>query len=336
MRSNCLMAVVLAGFPGVGWAEVPKVVTDITPVQSLVAQVMGDLGTPSLLMDPGANAHSYQMKPSQARALQGADLLVWVGPEMTPWLARAAEATGAGKAFALLAAPGTEHRDFAPGAADNDDDDGDGDHDHDHHGEAHAHGAHDHDHGHDHHDEGGDEHGHVHEGLDPHAWLDPGNAKVWLGAIAGELSALDPEHAATYAANAASASARIDALDAEITARLAPVRSKPFVVFHAAYGYFAAHYGLDVAGALSFGDATDPGAAHLSELRAGLVSDHIVCAFPESNHDPRPIERLIEGTGVRLGGTLDPEGAALDPGAGMYEKLIRSLSDTIADCLDKG
>lgn len=133
--------------------------------------------------------------------------------------------------LALLDAPGTERRNFAEGG---------GDHDHDHAGEE------DHDHaaeGEAEHDHEGEEHEHHHTGTDPHAWLDPENAMVWTGLISAELTRLDPENAATYAANAEAARARIATLDADLKTQLAPVADKPFVAFHDAYGYFTAHYG---------------------------------------------------------------------------------------------
>ncbi len=177
-------------------AEVPRVVTDTPVVQSLVQQVMGDLGQPESLLAAGGDAHHYQLRPSQARSLQEADLLVWVGPALTPWLEQpAADLTAKGNALALLDQPGTRHRDYA----------GD-DHDHDH----------DHDH-----DEAD---GHDHHGIDPHAWLDPVNGAAWLAVIAETLSARDPEHAATYTANAESAAAGIAALDSELQAALAPAK----------------------------------------------------------------------------------------------------------------
>ena len=67
-------------------AEVPKVVTDVAPVQSLAALVLGDLGTPGVLVGNGSDPHDYQLRPSQMGALSGADLVIWVGPELTPWL----------------------------------------------------------------------------------------------------------------------------------------------------------------------------------------------------------------------------------------------------------
>ena len=60
-------------------AEVPVVATDIQPVQSLVAMVMGDLGSPELLLPKGGDEHSYQMKPSQAAALMAAPAVTLVG-----------------------------------------------------------------------------------------------------------------------------------------------------------------------------------------------------------------------------------------------------------------
>lgn len=326
MRSPLLLAALLGGttLPGLAWAEVPKVVTDLPAVQSLALQVMGDLGPVEVLLEQGANAHSYQMKPSQARALEQADLVLWVGAEMTPWLDRAITSVAPdAHVLSLLHAEGTHRQDFAAPH----------DHEDEHGADEHAADAHDHA------AEGADAHGdededgHVHAGLDPHAWLDPANAELWLGLIADEFSRLDPEHAATYAANAAAAKAKIAALDATLTAELAPVKDRPFVVFHAAYGYFADHYGLKVAGAIALGDATDPGAAHLAELRADLTADGVVCAFPEAQHDTRPAERLIEGTGVKLGGALDPSGSTLSYGADLYERLMQGLADTISGCL---
>ena len=306
-------------------AEVPRVVTDIPPVHSLVAQVMGDLGQPDLLLEKGANAHSFQLRPSQAAGLQEAGLVVWIGPEMTPWLDRALEGTSTAKELRLLAAEGTFRQDFGAEA---------GHEGHDHGTEEKAEAGHD-DHGHDEagHDEAGhDDHaGHSHTGLDPHAWLDPANAGHWLGLIAAELSAQDPENAAIYAANAEKAQADLTALDGEIAALLAPVKDKPLVVFHDAYGYFAGHYGLTIAASIAEGDAANPGAKHIAELEA-LLREGPVCLFPEANHDPKLVAQLAEATGLTPAGALDPEGSFIEPGAALYGQMLRTMATTIADC----
>lgn len=326
-------------------AEVPSVVTDIPPVHALVAQVMGDLGQPELLLTRGADEHDFQLRPSQAAAVAGADLVVWIGPELTPWLDSALETRPEGAAaLALLSAEGTERREYGETG----DDHGDEGHDHaedehDHAEEGHDHAAEEgHDHaeeGHDHaaeegHDHAEEGHDHAHDGADPHAWLDPGNAQVWLGLIAGQLGQLDPDNAATYEANAAAAADRIAAVDAEVAALLAPVQGKPVVTFHDAYGYFAAHYGLTMAGSIALGDAASPGAQRLSELRATMESGAVLCIFPEAQHDPALVTQMAEGTGARVGGVLDPVGSTLEPGPDAYAALLTGMARTFADCLN--
>lgn len=304
---HALFALIAAMAATPAFAEVPKVVTDFIPAQGLVAMVMGDLGQPEMLAGQGANAHDMQLRPSQAAALAGAGLVVWIGPEMTPWLDRALDGLGGGAELRLLAVPGTHLRDYAE-----------------------AEEGHDHDDGHDDdHDEG-----HAHAGTDPHAWLDPGNAPVWLDAIAAELSRLDPANAPAYAANALRAKATVAATDAELSGRLAGVKDRPFVVFHDAYGYFSAHYGLTVAGAVAQGDASAPGAARLAGLRARVAAG-AVCLFPEAGHDPGHLAQLADATGVRIGAPLDPEGTAIRPGPDAYPALLRQLSDALLGCLGR-
>jgi zinc transport system substrate-binding protein len=330
MRSFLFLASCVAALPVAARAEVPTVATDIPPVHALVAAVMEGVGEPALLMSGGGDAHDYQMRPSEAGALHNSNLLIWIGPEMTPWLARAT-ADREAPSLTLLGAGGSMTRAFAEAGADH----ADG-HDHEGHSEGHDH---DHEekhavaHGdeHDHAEDEAHDHGHSHDGTDPHAWLDPGNAQAWLSLIAAELGRIDPDNAAAYIANAEAEAGRIAELDAEIAAMLAPVKDSPFVVFHDAYGYFAEHYGLSVAGSIAEGDAADPGAERLTALR-GSVSG-AACIFPEVAHDPGLVQTVAEGTGARIGGALDPEGRGIEPGPGQYRALMEALARTIAECL---
>ncbi|MGC1488883.1 MAG: zinc ABC transporter substrate-binding protein [Albidovulum sp.] len=283
-------------------AEAPVVITDIPVVQSLVAEVMGDLGAPEALVTGGADAHAYQLRPSQAQAVAMADLVFWVGPEMTPWFDRVLQANPDGKAVGLLAAKGTILRHYADHPDDDDHSDDDHSDDHDH------------------------------EGADPHAWLDPKNAALWLGVIAQALASVDPEHAQIYAQNAKDAQSRVVALGAELDQKLSDAGTRAIVVGHDAYGYFAQRFGLRIAASIEAGDASEPGAARLAEIIAILAAEDIRCVFPEAGQDPKRAGVLVEGSKARLGEALDPEGRALEPGPGLYAGLMRNLADAIAAC----
>ena len=300
------------------WAEVPQVATDIAPVQSLVATVMDGLGTPTLTIPPGASPHGYAMRPSEARALAGADLVVWVGPSLTPWLAEPV-ATLAGDAIhlALEDVAGVTRLENRAGVAFEEhahDDHASGAHDHDDHGE---HGDH-------------DEHGD--EGTDPHLWLDPQNAAVWLGVIADTLAELDPDNADTYRANAAAGQQELEVLKTEILETLSPLQDRPFVVFHDAYHYFEARFGVEASAALSLSDGAAPSAARLAEVREVIAQSGAVCVFTEPQFNPGLVASLQEG-GTLKSAALDPLGASLSAGQALYGQVLTGMADAFAACL---
>jgi zinc transport system substrate-binding protein len=312
-----LLALPLA-VPRPAAADAPQVATDIPPVHSLVARVMQGVGAPGLVLPPGASPHGYSMRPSEARTLAGADIVIWTGDALTPWLARAIGALAPGAATVeLLDIEGTTLLGFREGAA----------FEHNARAEAHAEGqapvpA----------EIDGAHAGHAHEGVDPHAWLDPQNAQAWLDTIAATLARADPENAETYRLNAAAARDELDALTAELSATLAPVRQKPFIVFHDAYHYFEDRFGLDAAGAISLGDASAPSPARIAAVRATLAATGAPCVFAEPQFAPDLIETVTEGTEARAA-VLDPLGITLAPGPDLYPALLRNLAAALRDCL---
>ncbi len=295
-------------------AEPPRVVADIAPVHALLAQVMEGVAQPDLLLAQNANPHAVQLKPSQARMLAEADLLVWVGPGLSPWLERMVETRG-GDQIALMRHPATHLR--GPGQPEEAEDPA---HD-DHADEAPADRA-----------DGDDDHDH--SGPDPHVWLSTGNARAWLEVFAETLSMRDPDNAATYRSNAAAAAVRLDALDAHIDDRLAAHQGAEIVTFHESFGYFADQFGLTVAGSVRPGDAAAPSAAAMAELQA-LVADHsIECAFAEPAFDPGLLDAIAGETGLRIG-TLDPTGALQPPGPDHYVATLTAIAEGIAECLER-
>ena len=328
---------------GPALAEPPAVVADIAPVHALLSQVMDGVATPQLLLEQNADPHAVQLRPSQARMLAGADLLVWVGPELSPWLEGIVGTEGT-EDLVLTALPETHLRTFGGEDADHGDDAG-----HDDHGGAdEADHEHEDDGDHDHAGAtGADEtqadetqaeeagHDHAHTGVDPHVWLSTGNARAWLGVFAETLAARDPENAAAYRANAQDAVAELDALDARIAARLAAHQGAEIVTFHAAFGYFTEAFGIEVVGSVRPGDASAPSAAALDALR-DLVAEHgVECAFAEPAYDPGLLDTIAGGTGLRIG-TLDATGSTQVPGPGQYAATLEGIAVAIAECLEAG
>ncbi len=303
----------LAVAAGPVFAEAPKVVTDIAPIHSLLAQVMDGVGRPDLIIPAHASPHGYAMRPSEARNLAQADVVVWVGPTLTPWLQGPIETL----------APGAVHLTLAEVAQINVLPFRIGD----------AFGAEDHDHDHDHGE------GQGHEGntdgaqaSDPHLWLDPQNAAIWLDAIADTLAAVDPENALTYQENADRGQIAIALQDKAIAQQLSPFSGVPFIVLHDGFHYFESHFGIEAIGAVSSGDAAKPGAARIAALRAQLGDSGVRCAFAEPQINASLLDTVTEGMDVKIG-ILDPMGGNLPSGPGQYAAMLGAIADSMATCL---
>ena len=102
---------------GTAYADTPQVAVDIAPVHSLVARVMDGVGTPDLIIKPGASPHEYSLRPSEAAALQNSDLVFWIGSDLTPWLTDTIETLAKNASVtSLLDLDGTVQLDFRESA----------------------------------------------------------------------------------------------------------------------------------------------------------------------------------------------------------------------------
>ncbi len=340
-------------------AHALNVVASLKPVHSLVSSVMQGVDTPHLLIKGAASPHTYAMRPSDAQALQDADLIFWIGGDLEVFLIKPIESLGlAGKSVVLQEAPGMrtlmvrEDATFERHSHDDDEDHDDhDDHEKEDHHEAHGHeddhkdkdGHDDHDHekehahedDHAHEKEHDDDHEDAHDHaahVDPHFWLDPANAKAMVGAIAEALSKADPENADAFMRNAEKTRAALDALIVETTTMMAPLSDKPFIVFHDAYQYFENRFSISAAGAITLTPEEIPGAKRTAEVREKIKDLGAVCVFSEPQFTPRQVEAIVADTGVKQG-VLDPLGAAIDPGPQQYIQLIQQLAKSFESCL---
>ncbi len=302
-----ILPVLLMGFSA--HAETPRVVVSILPVHSLVAGVMEGVGSPFLLIPGGQSPHTFSLAPSNARELDAAELVFWVGEELeTPMAKSLAALAGKARQVRLMELPGLERRPVREGGV----------------WDAHSHGetADEHPGGH---------HGHAHH-YDPHIWLSPRNAGRIVRVAAQELSALDPDHAVRYHRNAKAVLNRLRQLDRDLVRRLAPLRTVPYIVFHDAYQSLEHHYRLSPVGSVAVSPEQPPGAKRIRELRAKVVDLGARCAFSEPQFEPRLVRVLVEGTPAGTG-VLDPLGADLMPGPDAYFQVMENLADALVACL---
>ncbi len=313
-RLFCLVALL---FVANAQAEV-RLLTSIKPLQLIAAAVQDGVGVPDVLLPPGASPHHYALRPSDVRRVREADLLYWIGPDMEGFLPRVLD--GRDKPdVAVQELPGLSLRHFGDSHAG--------------HGHGHGH-EHEHDeHGHDQADDGlGHDHDHRPGSLDAHLWLLPANARVIAARMAADLANLDAANAARYAANLQAFEARLDALDGRIRPQLASIADKPYFVFHEAYDYFEAAYGLKHAGVFSVLGEVQPGARHVAAMRQRLQQAGPSCVFSEPPLRPRLAETLTAGLPVKLA-ELDALGGELPVSATGYEQLLENLANGLTECL---
>lgn len=343
-----LAVAVLAGWAVAGPASAAhvadRVVASIKPVHSLVSAVMAGVGEPHLIVRGAASPHTFSLRPSDAAALENARVVFLVGRQLETFLAGPIAVLGGdARVVALSEAPGLIRKPLRKGgvfeapageargpARGEGRDRRDGDRP-SHGSDGHARGG----------GRGGPRGGGrlpggrgspAHDWIDMHVWLDPVNAGVMVRAIAEALSGADPGNAAAYTANARRLAGRLDALAAEVAADLAPVRGRPFVVFHDAYQYFEDRFGLTAAGAITLGPERLPGARRVARIRAGMRALGVTCVFTEPQFEPRLAGVVTEGLPARTG-VLDPLGAEVANGPELYFTLVRNMAASFGSCL---
>lgn len=275
-------------------AEPLRIVTDTAPIQSMVQAVVGELAEVKVLLPAGASPHDYAMRPSDAIALENADVVVWVGHGLTPFLEDPIETLA--KDATVVELLDTEG--WLPIELDHHDD----------------------------HDE------HDHGAFDPHAWLAPDVQSAWVMTLANTLGQLDPTNAATYQFNAATQTTAIIETQSAVEEMLADVRGGQYVVSHDALGYFERAFDMPAAGAITISDASAPGAARIIELRQIMQDLDVTCILVDPQTSPKWAQVVAEGIGAKVA-MVDPQGAALPDGPIRSTGIMLDIATVLADCL---
>jgi zinc transport system substrate-binding protein len=215
-----------------------SVLSSIAPVALIASEIGGPEVQVQTLLPGGADPHSFALKVSDREKLQQAQLLLWLGPDFERFLAKLAPQGP--HQLALGDLPGLQWPSVPAEQTKG----------HDHHNHGHAHGP---------------------EGRDMHLWLNPHNAERIADALARQFSLFMPAARPQFLARAASFSARLQTLDRDWQARLAPLRQRPFGVYHQGYDHFVQHYGLNLQVSLSQLPEQALSAKHLQQAKVKMA-----------------------------------------------------------------
>lgn len=288
------------------------VVTSLKPLGFIASAIADGVTETQVLLPDGASEHDYSLRPSDAKRLQNADLVVWIGPEMEAFMDKSTQSIPDAKKVTIAQLDGVKPL-LMKGADDDDDDHG-------------AEGGHDHAHA-----EKGDAH-HHHGDYNMHLWLSPEIARLSAVAIHDKLVELMPQSRARLDANLKDFKANLATTDKQVANELASVKGKGYFVFHDAYGYYEKHYGLTPLGHFTVNPEIQPGAQRLHQIRTQLVEQKATCVFAEPQFRPAVVESVARGTTVRMG-TLDPLGTNIQLSKESYPAFLTQLATQYASCL---
>lgn len=311
--------VFLAGLAGLGLvcasgsvrANDLNVIATIKPVHSIVSAVMAGVAEPKLLIDGAASPHTFSLKPSDAKALAAAHVVIRVSEGLEPFTIKMIRSLPKSvQVVTLEKTPGLTLLKMRTGGTFEDHDHGQGD--------KHKHG---HKHGHD-----------DKSAIDGHLHLDPANAVIIATHLADVLGKVHPAGTDRFKANAEAFGREMSALTAEIEARTKPLAGRAFIVFHDAYQYFERRFGLKATGSVTVSPDVAPSAKRLSALRGKIGRLKAVCVFSEPQFEPRLVTTITEKTAARRG-VLDPLGVSIPAGTGHYAALLRKMAADLDECL---
>ena len=242
-------------------AHASTVLTSIKPIQLIALEIMHNTSQPDVILASNTSPHDYALRPSDVKSIRKADLVIWFGNDLEPFLAKVLEQQS--NVLTLSDVEGLKLREY------------EGDH-HDHDG--HDHGSH-----------------------DPHFWLGYTPTKQVAKAIAHKLAEVDKANSETYFANLAQFELKLTAQQQAIDTQLSSVKQTGYFVFHDAYGYFEQDFGLNQLGFFTVSPDRKPGAKTLISIRKALASEQAKCVFSEPQFTPAVVKSVTRGSDAKVG-----------------------------------
>ncbi|OCG43362.1 zinc ABC transporter substrate-binding protein [Gilliamella sp. Fer1-1] len=283
-----------------------KVISSVKPIGFIVEAIASGVTDNDILLPDGASPHSYYLKPSDLAKVKSAELVVWVGEDMEAFMPTILKSIDKQKQIELMAIPEikvllrTGHEDHE-------------------HEDTHSHPI--------------PANGH-HGEYDEHIWLSPKIAKVIAQSIHDRLITLYPDKNALIDANLNEFIIKLAETEQNIAKKLINVQNRGYFVFHDAYGYFESQFGLKNLGSFTINPAIQPGVQKVYAIQQALKEHRAVCVFREPQFSPAVIEKIVNGTDVRIG-ELNPLGTGIALSKDAYSQFLAKLTEQLLDCLDK-
>jgi zinc transport system substrate-binding protein len=268
------------------------VLSSIKPIQMITHELVAGVGEAEVLLDNNTSPHDYALRPSDMKKMHSADLVIWFGNELEPFMSKVLESIDSDHILTISQFDNINLAHF----------------DEDHKDDGHNHGT-----------------------LDPHFWLGQKTTLGVAQVIVEKLSQIDAANASHYQQNLVRFNAAMEQTALAISARLTPFNMSPYYVFHDAYGYFERDYQLNNLGHFTVSPERKPGAKTLITIKNALTATPGVCVFAEPQFQPAVITSVMRGTSSKLG-TLDPLGSNISVGALSYFELLNQLASEFESC----
>ncbi len=281
---------------GAGAAKTPEIVTTIRPIHSLVAGLTKTLTVPHLLIEQPQSPHHYQLKPSDIKKLNRADIVVYAGPQLETFMEKLSTQLHGKRIIAWTEIPGMI---LYPARA--------------LHGDTHDHGEHT---------------------TDGHLWLSIENAKIFVRHLRAVLTEMDERNAAVYRHNAELLIQRLEQRQQTIRDKLSGLGHIPFLQFHDAFQYFEREFGLGNGHFFTSGTEHKIGVRQLREIRRQIIDGPIHCVFYEPPNVPPVLRNLSIPHTMELQ-PLEPIGWNMKTDTDLYFHLMDNVSHQLEVCLKR-
>ena len=284
-----------------------NIISSVKPIAFITQAISDGVTNTDILLPDGTSPHTYSLKPSDLAKIKTAELIIWVGEDLETFMPTILKNIDKDKQIELMDIPtiksllrtSTNNHDQHETHTHNNDSD------HDHHGE-----------------------------FDEHIWLSPKIAKEIAQAVHDKLISIYPNKKDIIDENLNEFTVKLAETEQNIAKKLINVQNSGYFVFHDAYGYFESQFGLKNLGSFTINPAVQPGVQTVYAIKRELKEHQAVCVFREPQFSPAVIEKIVNGTDVRIG-ELNPLGTDITLSKNAYSQFLLKLTQQLLDCLDK-